>query len=67
MKEKKNNDEELSLDDLEKEAYKVDLLPKNFKKMGIFQMGGYYFLHVANKKCILISIDGETDLELPKA
>jgi len=35
--------------------------------MGIFQMGGYYFLHVANKKCILISIDGETELELPKA
>lgn len=61
------SEEGMTIEDLEKEAFKVDLLPKNFKQMGVFQMGGYFFMHIRNKKCLLISLEEGEDLELLKA
>lgn len=54
------------MEDLIDMGFKVDLLPTDFKRGGMFQLSGYTLLHIKNKICIIVSLEGD-GTELPKA
>lgn len=47
----------MEIEDLNKVSFIVDIIPTDFKKMGIFMMSGMYFMHLGDKKCIMISFE----------
>lgn len=61
-----NQIEGVSDEELEKACFKVELIPNNFPVGGLFVMSGYTFLHIKNKKCIMIMLENEIK-ELPYA
>lgn len=54
------------IEDLVNMGFKVDILPKNLKNGIMFQMSGYTYLHIRDKICIIVSLEGD-GTELPKA
>jgi len=61
-----SKEDRLTIKELRKSAFKVDLLSKNFPILGKFMLSGYMLLHVGDKKCLLISNEGE-EIILPSA
>lgn len=55
-----------NIGDLEEMGFKVDLIPKNFKRGGLFIMNQMLYLHLGNQICIVVSFEDEI-MEIPKA
>jgi myo-inositol-1-phosphate synthase len=43
---------------VDKMSFIVDIIPDNFKVMGIFIMNNKYFMHIGDKRCVLVSFEG---------
>lgn len=62
-----NQIEDTDMKELEEMAYKVDLLPKNFRIGAMFMMSGYTFLHVGKQKVVMVRFEDDAEIELPRA
>lgn len=58
--------EEVSMEELHKAGFKVELLPLKFPVGGCFLMNNMLFLHVGKKNCVIVTLEGDI-VDLPKA